>query len=133
MNRYSSRRDFCLEAGTSETVRARIGVARRRLPAFQTADRRLENFDLQRMAGSGVAGMFAAAVAADHQPLERIRRSLEVHQQSIVKDGLDPTRATIIRLAVDGIVYARALGIDVLDKQTSQNVYEELIRLTVAT
>jgi AcrR family transcriptional regulator len=72
----------------------------------------------------------AAAVAADHQTLNRIRRGFERSQQEAVEDGIDPIQATIIRLAVDGIVFARALNVDVLDKQTSQNVYDELLRLT---
>lgn len=72
----------------------------------------------------------AAAVAADHKTLDRIRRSFEESQRSAVEDQLDPTQATIIRLAVDGLVFSRALGIDVLDSDTSQRVYDELFHLT---
>jgi AcrR family transcriptional regulator len=72
----------------------------------------------------------AAAVAADHQTLDRIRRSFEESQRAAVGDALDPIQATIIRLAVDGLVFTRALGIDVLDRDTSQQVYGELLRLT---
>lgn len=72
----------------------------------------------------------AAAVAADHQLLERIRRDLERSQLAAVQDGLDSVEATIIRLAVDGIVFARSLGIDVLDQAMSRNVYDALFRLT---
>jgi AcrR family transcriptional regulator len=75
--------------------------------------------------------VLAAAASAEHQPLERIRRSLEERQQAIIQDGIAPIQATIIRLAVDGLVFAKALDIDVLDADTSQSVYEELIRLTV--
>jgi AcrR family transcriptional regulator len=72
----------------------------------------------------------AAAVAADHQILVRIRRSFEGSQLAAVQDGIDPIQATIIRLAVDGIVFARSLNIDVLDQETGQKVYDELFRLT---
>lgn len=72
----------------------------------------------------------AAAVAADHQTLDRIRRGFEESQMAAVQDGIDPIQATIIRLAVDGIVFARALNIDILDQETSQKVYDELLRLT---
>ncbi len=72
----------------------------------------------------------AAAVAADHQTLDRIRRSFEQSQQAAVEDQLDPVQATIIRLAVDGLVFTRALSIDVLDNDTGQKVYDELFRLT---
>lgn len=72
----------------------------------------------------------ASAVAGDQHMLNRIRRSIEVSQQAAVQDGLDPIQAIIIRLAVDGVVFAQALGIDVLDTETKHKVYEELLRLT---
>jgi AcrR family transcriptional regulator len=75
----------------------------------------------------------AAAVASDHQILVRIRRSFEDSQLAAVQDGIDPIQATIIRLAVDGIVFARSLNIDVLDQETSRKTYEELFRLTSLT
>jgi AcrR family transcriptional regulator len=74
----------------------------------------------------------AAAVAGDHRRLERIRHDLEKSQQTAVQDGLDPMEATIIRLAVDGIVFARALGLGVLDEESSQQVQAALFRLTGA-
>src|SRR5690606_8910146 len=61
----------------------------------------------------------AAAVAADHRTLEHIRRSFAESQQAAIDDGIDPIQATLIRLAVDGFVFTRALGIDVLDSETS--------------
>ena len=72
----------------------------------------------------------AAAVAADHQILARIRRDLEQSQLAAVQDGLDPVEATIIRLAVDGIVFTRALSLDVLDVEMSRAVYDALFHLT---
>lgn len=72
----------------------------------------------------------ANAVAGDQQKLSQIRRSIEASQQAAVQDGLDPIQAVIIRTAVDGVVFAQALGIDVLDDETKHKVYEELLRLT---
>lgn len=74
-----------------------------------------------------------AAAVGDHRILERIRLSFEKSQQAAVQDGLEPIEATIIRLAVDGIVFARALGIDVLEPEMSRNVYDALFRLTGST
>lgn len=74
-----------------------------------------------------------AAAVADHRTLERIRLSFAKSQQAAMEDGVTPVEATIIRLAVDGIVFARALGLDVLDQTMSQNVYHALFRLTGAT
>ena len=72
----------------------------------------------------------ANAVAGDQQKLNHIRCSIEASQQAAVEDGLDPIQAVIIRTAVDGVVFAQALGIDVLDEATKHKVYEELLRLT---
>lgn len=72
----------------------------------------------------------ATAVAADHQIVDRIRRRFAENQLAAVQDGIDPVQATLIRLAVDGIVFSRALNIDVLDQPTAQNVYDALFRLT---
>lgn len=72
----------------------------------------------------------ANAVAGDQQKLNHIRGLIEASQQAAVQDGLDPIQAIIIRTAVDGVVFAQALGIDVLDDKTKQAVYEELLRLT---
>lgn len=72
----------------------------------------------------------AAALNADHQLLERIRCNYKKSQQAAVQDGIDPVQATIIRLAVDGIVFSRALNLEVLDQETSRKVYDELLRLT---
>lgn len=72
----------------------------------------------------------AAALAADHQLLARIRCNYAASQLAAVQDGLDSMQATIIRLAVDGIVFARALNLEVLDQETNQQVRDELFRLT---
>lgn len=72
----------------------------------------------------------AATVAADHQTIERLRRSMEASQFAAVDDGLDPITATIIRLAVDGVVFTRAFNLSVLDQDMNQSVYDELMRLT---
>lgn len=74
----------------------------------------------------------AAAVDADHQTLERIRNSFTFSQQAATQDGIDPLQATLIRLAVEGVVFTRALRVDVLDSATSQQIYDALIRMTTA-
>jgi AcrR family transcriptional regulator len=75
----------------------------------------------------------SAAVTADHQILNRIRDGFRESQEAAIQDGLDPTLATIIRTAVDGIAFKRALGLNVLDADTSQSVYAALLRLTYPT
>ena len=79
--------------------------------------------------GGSLIPALAAAVSAEHT-LERIREGFRMSQQMAIHDGLDPILAIIIRTAVDGVVFARALSLDVLDKDVSQTMYEELLRLT---
>lgn len=80
--------------------------------------------------------LLAAVVAADprilgrHRVLERIRGAFEESQRAAIADGMDPIEATVLRLAVDGIVFARALGLDVLDARTSREVLDALLRRT---
>lgn len=75
----------------------------------------------------------SAAVAADHQTIERLRQSMEFSQLAAIQDGVDPTLATIIRLAVDGFVFTSAFNLNVLNGETKQNVSDELLRLTGLT
>lgn len=72
----------------------------------------------------------AAVVSADARLLERIRHAFAESQQAAISDGLDPIQASIIRLAIDGMVFSRALNLDVLDSQTHQGLYDALLRLT---
>ncbi len=72
----------------------------------------------------------AAAFAADHHIVDRIRVEMEKSQQAAIDDQIDPITATIVRLAVDGIVFSRALGLDVLVPETGKAVQEALLRLT---
>ncbi len=75
----------------------------------------------------------AAAFAADHRIVDRIRLDMDKSQQAAVQDRIDPIAATIVRLAVDGIVFSRALGLDVLAPETGAAVQEALLRLTYAS
>lgn len=75
----------------------------------------------------------AAAVDANHQTLDRIRSNFAQSQHAATGDGIDPVQATIIRLAVDGLVFTRALHVDTLDRAISQEVYKALLQLTTAS
>lgn len=81
-------------------------------------------------AASSLIPTLAAALSADEATRERIRQGFQQSQQAAIADASDPVQATIIRLAVDGLVFSRALGVDVLDQQTSRAVYEKLLALT---
>lgn len=71
-----------------------------------------------------------AVAAADPQVLAVIRRRFEESQQAATHDGIDPIQATMIRLAVDGMAFTRAFGVDALDRDASRSARDELLSLT---
>jgi AcrR family transcriptional regulator len=78
------------------------------------------------------AGLVAAATT-NPQLLDPLRERFQAWQQAIESDGIEPARATVVRLAVDGLWLAELLGIWSLDGKLRQQVLDELIRLTRET
>ena len=78
------------------------------------------------------AGLVAAATT-NPRLLDPLRERFQAWQQAIESDGIEPARATVIRLAVDGLWLAELLGIWSLDGELRQQVLDELIRLTRET
>jgi AcrR family transcriptional regulator len=78
------------------------------------------------------AGLVAAATT-NPQLLDPLRERFRAWQQAIESDGIEPARATVIRLAVDGLWLAELLGIWSLDGKLRQQVLHELIQLTRET
>jgi AcrR family transcriptional regulator len=75
------------------------------------------------------AGLMAAATT-NPRLLDPLRERFQIWQQAIESDGIEPARATVVRLAVDGLWLAELLGIWSLDGKLRQQVLDELIRLT---
>jgi hypothetical protein len=76
--------------------------------------------------------MFAALLAAlntDPDLLEPMRRRSRQWQAEIENDGLPPDRATIIRLAADGLWFAELLGLTRLAPARRKSVIREMLRL----
>ncbi|WP_342512453.1 TetR/AcrR family transcriptional regulator [Sporosarcina sp. FSL K6-1522] len=67
-----------------------------------------------------------AAKAVNPQLLDPIHTAYAEWQQAIENDGLDPIHATIIRLATDGIWLADLFGIDPIDPDSKEKIYETL-------
>jgi AcrR family transcriptional regulator len=78
------------------------------------------------------AGLIVAA-ATDPKLLEPLRKRFRTWQRAIERDGISPTRATVVRLAVDGLWLADVLGIWSLSDKLRRQVLNELIRLTRET
>jgi AcrR family transcriptional regulator len=78
------------------------------------------------------AGLIVAA-ATNPKLLEPLRQRFRTWQRAIERDGISPTRATVVRLAVDGLWLADVLGIWSLNDKQRRQVLNELTRLTRET
>lgn len=81
----------------------------------------------------GPGSMLAALPAAmftDPKLLDQIRVQYEEWQKQIENDGVDPVKATILRLAVDGLWYAELFRLAPPDAELRRKVQDELMRWT---
>jgi AcrR family transcriptional regulator len=78
------------------------------------------------------AGLIVAATTTAGL-LDPLRERFQAWQQAIEQDGIDTARATVVRLAVDGLWLAELLGIWSPDERLREQVLDELIRLTKGT
>jgi AcrR family transcriptional regulator len=75
------------------------------------------------------AGIIVAATTTPSL-LDPLRERFRTWQQAIESDGIDAARATVVRLAVDGLWLAELLGLWSPSAELRQQVLNELIRLT---
>jgi AcrR family transcriptional regulator len=77
-----------------------------------------------------VAAGLLAAVATNPSLLEPLQESAREIQARLAQDGIDPVRATVIKLAVDGLWMADLFGVNSLDQDLRTQVIERLQALT---
>jgi AcrR family transcriptional regulator len=87
------------------------------------------DFPRSREVGAGII----VAATTDPQLLAPLRERFQAWQRAIEGDGIDVARATVVRLAVDGLWLAELLGIWSLDGPLRTQVLNELIRLAQET
>ena len=75
------------------------------------------------------AGLVVAATTNPHL-LDPLRERFRAWQGAIERDGIDPVRATIVRLAVDGLWLAELLGIWSPSVELRGQVLDQLLQLT---
>jgi AcrR family transcriptional regulator len=75
------------------------------------------------------AGLIVAATT-NPRLLDPLRQRFQAWQQAIERDGIDPVRATIVRLAVDGLWLAELLGVWSPGVELRTQVLNQLIQLT---
>ena len=71
-----------------------------------------------------------ACIGGDPARLEALRAHFEGWQRRLEGDGLDPTTATIVRLAADGLWLSSLLGLRRLERDLDTRVVATLRELT---
>jgi AcrR family transcriptional regulator len=75
------------------------------------------------------ASLFAA-VAYNPELLNELRAHFAGYQERTVRDGLEPTHATLLRLAADGLWFAELLQLAPPEKELREALRECLLALT---
>ncbi len=76
-----------------------------------------------------MAGLLAS-LGRDSEHLEVIRRRFARWHEKLEQDGLDPTRASIVRLAADGLWLSALLGLPQLAPEVGQGILATLRSMT---
>ncbi|MEJ2578519.1 MAG: TetR/AcrR family transcriptional regulator [Kineosporiaceae bacterium] len=79
--------------------------------------------------GEQLGAALIAAVASEPQLLAPLQGAFAGWQQQIADDGIDPARATVARLAADGLWLCELFGLDGLTPQLREQVRLELDRM----
>ncbi|MFJ9567914.1 TetR/AcrR family transcriptional regulator [Streptomyces fuscichromogenes] len=79
-----------------------------------------------------LAAAVLAAATLDPELLAPIREYYARLQRRIEADGIDPARATLVRLAADGWFYSRLLGFPLPSDELAEEVREVLSAMTRA-
>lgn len=79
---------------------------------------------------SNMLAAFPAAMFTDPKLLDQLRVQYDEWQKRIENDGIDPVKATILRLAVDGLWYAELFRLAPPDAELRREVRNELMRWT---
>jgi len=80
--------------------------------------------------GFDMSSALVAAIYTNPELLEKLQQQYEEWQIKIENDGIDPVRATIARLAADGLWFAEIFGLGPLKSELKEQVYKELINWT---
>lgn len=77
-----------------------------------------------------LGGALLAAMASEPHLLDPLREAFARWQRDLEADAADPVRATVARLAADGLWLCELFGIDVIGVDLRHRVREELERMT---
>jgi squalene-hopene/tetraprenyl-beta-curcumene cyclase len=80
-------------------------------------------------AGSGALAVLMAALSSDPALLDPLRQQYRTWQNTLVHDGIDPVRATVARLAAEGLWFSEALGLAPPAPEQRQHIIREILTL----
>jgi AcrR family transcriptional regulator len=63
--------------------------------------------------------------------IDQLRQEFAFIEKQFSKDGLIEARATLIRLACDGLWFSELLGVEVIEEPRRSNLLKELMELTI--
>jgi len=70
------------------------------------------------------------ALGTDPEYLSPLRERLTAWQARLVSDGIDPVTASIVRLAIDGLVVGRLLKVPMPEGELREKVIDRLLSMT---
>lgn len=79
---------------------------------------------------NGIGAALIASLFTNPDLLTKLQSDYSVWQTKIENDGIDPVRATIIRLAVDGLWFSEIFRVGDLDKELKRKVIQCLTDMT---
>ncbi len=86
--------------------------------------------DLRREREERLGAALVAAIAAEPALLDPLRRDADRWQSALEHDGIDPAKATVLRLAADGLWLTELFGLGTVSPDLRRRVEEELNRLS---
>lgn len=77
-----------------------------------------------------ITNLSNAAATTNPELFEIAREQEKLWQQKVQESGIDPVRATIIQLAIDGLWFSESLGLPSPDESMRTQVVERLLAMT---
>ena len=82
------------------------------------------------MEGHEIAAVLLAAMATSPKLLDPLRERYREWQDGLNRDGIDPVRATVARLAAQGLWFSEALGLAPPPQERRTAIVQEILSLT---
>jgi AcrR family transcriptional regulator len=80
--------------------------------------------------GNGLSTAIMASLFTNPDLLTRVQNEYSTWQKKFEDDGIDPVRATIVRLAADGLWFSEVFGTGHINKELREKVAKYLINMT---